>query len=234
MNETIIRRVPQAGAPWLIQCDFDGTISLDDVTDTLLAQHGRPGWQDLEAAWERGEIGSLQCMQGQIALLDMTLDQLHARLDEISLDPGFARFAALARRYGVEIQVVSDGLDYAIEHLLAREGLTGLPVLANHLQPAGPATWRLQTPWSRPACVSAHCKCGQLARAHAGGHRVLYIGDGSSDFCVSGQADFVLAKSRLRTYCREQGIAHASFDDFGQATALLPWLLQTLSLEVPA
>ena len=33
---------------WTIQCDFDGTISLQDVTDTLLQRHGMPGWEDLE------------------------------------------------------------------------------------------------------------------------------------------------------------------------------------------
>ena len=33
---------------WTIQCDFDGTISLQDVTDTLLQRHGMPGWEDLK------------------------------------------------------------------------------------------------------------------------------------------------------------------------------------------
>ena len=32
---------------WMVQSDFDGTISLLDVTDTLLNRFGKPGWQEL-------------------------------------------------------------------------------------------------------------------------------------------------------------------------------------------
>ena len=55
--------------------------------------------------------------------------------------------------------------------------------------------------------------------------RVLYIGDSTSDFCVSGKADFVLAKYKLIDYCESQGIAHARFEHFAQATQLLEQVL---------
>ena len=51
------------------------------------------------------------------------------------------------------------------------------------------------------------------------------IGDGSSDFCVSEDADFVFAKRRLITHCTNAGIAHAAIDTFHDAIALLPRLL---------
>src|SRR5258708_24791411 len=66
----------------MVQSDFDGTISLLDVTDTLLNRFGKPGWQELEDAWERGEIGSRECMKGQVALLDMDEAELRARSEE--------------------------------------------------------------------------------------------------------------------------------------------------------
>jgi len=40
------------------------------------------------------------------------------------------------------IRVVSDGLDYAIQRILARYGLDGLPLAANHLAPAEPPRQR--------------------------------------------------------------------------------------------
>ena len=55
--------------------------------------------------------------------------------------------------------------------------------------------------------------------------RVLYIGDSTSDFCVSGKADFVLAKYKLIDYCESKGIAHARFEHFGQAARLLEQVL---------
>ena len=61
---------------WIIVCDFDGTISCDDVTDGILERFARPGWQQLESAWQRGEIGSAVCMSGQIELLDVSPEEL--------------------------------------------------------------------------------------------------------------------------------------------------------------
>jgi 2-hydroxy-3-keto-5-methylthiopentenyl-1-phosphate phosphatase len=55
---------------------------------------------------------------------------------------------------------------------------------------------------------------------------VLYIGGGSSDFCVSQRADFVLAKPKLAAYCAQRGIAHAPFAHFGEASARLAALLE--------
>jgi 2-hydroxy-3-keto-5-methylthiopentenyl-1-phosphate phosphatase len=49
------------------------------------------------------------------------------------------------------------------------------------------------------------------------------VGDSSSDFCVSHEADYVLAKYRLIGHCERHGIAHAPFQGFSDAT---PWLLQ--------
>ena len=219
---------------WMVQSDFDGTISLLDVTDTLLNRFGQPGWQELEDAWERGEIGSRECMKGQVALLDMSEPELKAHLDTIAIDAHFAAFVAEATAHGLKVQVVSDGIDYAIRHVLARHGLGHLEVIANHLVQTGERSWRLESPWASSRCAraSGNCKCERLAEQQAVHGRVLYIGDGSSDFCVSGKADYVLAKHKLIDFGEHNAIAHARFEDFRQATALLEKTL--LGLELPA
>jgi len=217
---------PSADRPapgWMVQCDFDGTISTVDVTDSLLQRFGQPGWQALEDAWERGEIGSRECMKGQVALLDMDRAELDAHLATIDVDPHFAAFVREARALGMPVQVVSDGIDHAIRTVLARHGLEDLPVIANRLVQAGPRQWRLESPWASAACAraSGNCKCERLQEQRARYGRVLFVGDSTSDFCVSGQADFVFAKYKLIGHCERQGIAHAPFADFGDTIALL-------------
>ncbi len=212
-----------ASAGWMVQCDFDGTISTADVTDSLLQRFGQPGWQALEDAWERGEIGSRECMKGQVALLDMDRAELDAHLETIEVDPHFAAFVREARKLGMPVQVVSDGIDYAIRSVLARHGLDGLPVIANRLVQAGPRQWRLESPWASGRCerASGNCKCERLAEQRALHGRVLFVGDSTSDFCVSGRADFVFAKYKLIAHCESKGIAHAPFVGFSDTLQML-------------
>lgn len=211
---------------WSILCDFDGTVTQQDVIDGLLERHGLPGWQQLEEDWLAGRIGSRECMQRQVALLDMDAGQLRAWLDAVPVDPDFSAFVAAARDRGHAVGIVSDGIDHAIHHILARFGLADLPVAANHWEPTpAPRRWRLTSPHAAADCGAGTCKCARIGLARSGDARpVLLIGDGRSDFCASGAADFVLAKGRLAGYCRERRIPHQPIAGFGAALELLPQL----------
>ncbi len=39
---------------WTILCDFDGTISVEDMIDSLLDRFGAAGWEVLEQDWRAG------------------------------------------------------------------------------------------------------------------------------------------------------------------------------------
>jgi len=212
---------------WTVLCDFDGTVSTVDVTDRLLESHARPGWRQIEARWLRGEIGSRECLAGQVALLDMSRGELEQALDAIEIDAYFARFAAEAERRGIALAIVSDGLDLAIAGVLQRHGLGHLPVRANRLEQTGERRWRLAFPFAQGSCLSAsgNCKCA-LANAHAGIERVLYIGDGASDFCVAPRADRLFAKGRLLEHARGSGIACEPLRTFEDAIHALDRLEQ--------
>jgi 2-hydroxy-3-keto-5-methylthiopentenyl-1-phosphate phosphatase len=220
---------------WTILCDFDGTIAVEDTTDTLLERFGQSGWEKLETDWREGRIGSHDCMAGQVALLDMNRAELDAHLAERTIDPAFAAFVRAAHRSGLHIEVLSDGLDYAIRTILGRNSLDWLPITANRLESAGERTWTLAFPNAYSACrvASGTCKCARADSARIGRKRVLLIGDGASDFCIAESADFVFAKDKLIAHCREKNIAHAAIDGFADALDLLPALIAG-ELAVPA
>jgi 2,3-diketo-5-methylthio-1-phosphopentane phosphatase len=211
---------------WTILCDFDGTISVEDITDSLLERFGRPGWQDLEQAWRRGEIGSHDCMAQQVGLLEATRAEINAHLDDMSIDRAFPHFAAAARAVGVPLTIVSDGLDYAIRRILSRHGLDDLPVVANRLQAVGAQGWRLDFPYGKTGCRSGNCKCACADTARMEHKRVLLIGDGASDFCVAGEVDLVFAKHRLIEHCRAAAIPYVPITGFADALDLLPTLVR--------
>jgi 2,3-diketo-5-methylthio-1-phosphopentane phosphatase len=212
---------------WTILCDFDGTVALDDTTDTLLERFGRSGWEVLENDWRAGRINSHDCMAGQVALLDMNRAELDAHLAQREVDPAFAAFVKLAHADGIHIEIVSDGLDYAIRTVLGRYGLDWLPITCNRLQPVAEREWRLEFPNANATCrvASGTCKCARAERAQAARKHTLLIGDGASDFCVAESADFVFAKGKLIAHCIAKRIPHAAIEGFADALDLLPALV---------
>lgn len=212
---------------WSILCDFDGTIAIEDITDTLLERYARHGWETLEHDWRGGRIGSRECMAGQIGLLDVSRAELDAHLDHMRIDPDFPAFARDVATAGISLRIVSDGLDYAIRAILARHHLQDLPVHANQLVADGERGWRLEFPYADPDCRSGSgmCKCAKVAKSRARQQRVLLIGDGVSDYCAAERADFVFAKHRLLEHCRATGIPHVPIVGFADALHLLPALI---------
>lgn len=211
---------------WTILCDFDGTITLEDVTDALLAKLGRPGWEDLETQWRSGRIGSRECLAGQVSLLGGDASDLDAVIDGIGIDPDFSRFATIARSMGVPVVILSDGLDYAIQRILAAHGIDApLQIVANRLLRTQVGAWQLCFPHARAGCRSGNCKCAHAQQQQSSGRSTLLIGDGQSDVCVAGRADFVFAKDSLLEHCRSAGIAHHPIAGFAEAASLLPGLL---------
>jgi 2-hydroxy-3-keto-5-methylthiopentenyl-1-phosphate phosphatase len=208
-------------ASWSVVCDFDGTVSEQDVTDSLLLRFARPGWQELEAQWEAGRIGSRACMAGQVALLDCTKEELDAHVAGSAIDPGFRSFVEAVDAEGASLTIASDGFGEVIAAMLARAGLAHLPVRASRLVQAGPRRWALEFPHARTACTSASatCKCACVCSDAARG--ALLVGDGASDFCAATRADLTFAKSRLLDRCVMLGLPHRPIRGF--ADALVAW-----------
>jgi 2-hydroxy-3-keto-5-methylthiopentenyl-1-phosphate phosphatase len=204
--------------------DFDGTIATVDTTDALLERFALPQWQDIEAAWKAGHIGSRECMVRQVDLIRATPADIDGFIGGLDIDPGVAAFFAYARELGLEVTVVSDGLDRTVNAVLARCGIEAA-ARANHLEHVGADRWRLSFPHAKSDCaaLSGNCKC---ATPHAAPVSLrVVVGDGRSDFCVAEQADFVLAKSKLIDHARLHKLPHATFATFAEAKVqLAAWL----------
>ncbi len=215
---------PTTPKDWSIICDFDGTIAPFDVTDAILDEFAHPSWKDVEYEWLSGKITARACMQQQVELIDAPPRALDAWLDHIPLTDGFREFAGLCKTRGLNLIVVSDGLDYAIKRILFRHGV-GVPVLANRLRCRGDSGYRLEFPYGVPGCASGVCKC---AVAKAMGGEILLIGDGRSDCCVAGAATLVLAKQgkELKRRCVSENYLFREFDDFFDVAAVLEETMQ--------
>src|SRR2546423_5439290 len=80
--------IPRAEAAqvWI---DFDGTLAGRDVLDDLIRRFSiDDSWKMIEERWQAGLIGSRQCLEQQLALLDLSNEELNGFLDSVPLDPG--------------------------------------------------------------------------------------------------------------------------------------------------
>ena len=204
----------------IVFTDFDGTITQRDVTDEILAQLAHPSWQAVEQEWTRGLIGSRECLERQIALVNASTEELDALIDAVPVDPAFSHFYHFTRERRIPLYVLSEGFDYVIARVLERAGMVG-PV-RNGLQVFSSAL-RLEGrrliptfPHSVEPCEHGcgTCKAALLRRFGKGNHPVIFVGDGLSDRFAVDEADVVFAKRQLLAYCQEHGKACRPFKTF--------------------
>lgn len=223
--------------PIVVYCDFDGTITQSDTVDFLLNRLADPQWLEIEARWEKGEIGSRECMGAQIPLIQGGWPAIETALADVKVDPTFGRFALWCKWHKIPLVIVSEGMDRVIQTLFQREKIEVDSVWANHLSEAEDGTLSLGFPNASPdpACRSGLCKCRVLsneipalpeAPPEPQTLRVV-IGDGMSDRCWAAEADLLFAKSKLKTYCEKNDIPHLPFEDFDQVYAVLNQLRKT-------
>src|SRR5438128_2410147 len=200
----------------IVFSDFDGTVTQTDVTDEILTRLADPAWRGVEQEWVRGEIGSRECLERQMALVRASARELNALIDAVPVDPGFAEFCRFTEERALPFYVVSDGFDYVIRRVLSRSGVDG------RLRVRG-RRWLTAFPHPATGCEHgcATCKAGVMKRLGRGHAPVVFIGDGLSDRFAVEEADLVFAKHELLRYCLGNGIAFEPFRTFADVQARL-------------
>jgi 2-hydroxy-3-keto-5-methylthiopentenyl-1-phosphate phosphatase len=198
--------------------DFDGTISTVDVGMHLLDRAASPEWWELHEQFERGEIGSRECLLGQWALLEGDPATLRAVAAEVALDPGFVPLVDEVRDTGAELVVVSDGFGFYVLDACAP---LGIDVLTNAVDFA---TGELRFPHEDPQCACSACgvcKQAPIRDAQWRGRTTVLIGDGASDRPAASLADVVFAKDPLASWCSASGVAYTPFETLDDVRGVL-------------
>lgn len=194
--------------------DFDGTVTRTDVAEDLLREFAPPKWWDVEELHRARKIGTRETMVRQFALVHASQEEMIRFVDaHVELDETFPPFVAWCRRRRIPLEIVSEGLDFYLAHLLDRWGID-VPVRTNHAT-AVEGRVRITYPYADPTCdLCGTCKLRRLFDLRVAGHRVVYVGDGHSDLCPAVEADEVFAKKELADLCREEAIDFFPFDTF--------------------
>jgi 2-hydroxy-3-keto-5-methylthiopentenyl-1-phosphate phosphatase len=205
-------------------CDFDGTVTTVDIAEAILKKFTGDGWYQFEKDYRAGKLASREALRRQFALVKATKGQIiGAALDSAKITPGFEDFVRYCQSRSIPFVVLSEGLDFYIERILAS---TGVDVEwhsnMGRFKENGLEVEFLDNVEECNSC--GNCKLGRLKAMRKRGWEIVYIGDGHSDLCPAQVADHVLAKGALLTELRKRGVRCTKFGDFRDCARYLEGL----------
>ncbi|MDQ2858922.1 MAG: HAD-IB family phosphatase [Candidatus Eremiobacteraeota bacterium] len=198
--------------------DFDGTITDRDTFDVLVSHFaGADAWYASEAGLRDGSLALRDVLQLQASYVRGTLEDVAALLRrEVRFDPGFAPFARACRASGIDVTVVSSGLEPIVRGRLHDAGVDDIPVIANDIEPARDG-WVIHF---RDPVGNGTDKAALVLAAKARGRYTVFIGDGVSDYDAALVADrrYAKAGSALERFLCGRNVKATSFASFSEIT----------------
>jgi 2-hydroxy-3-keto-5-methylthiopentenyl-1-phosphate phosphatase len=207
--------------PLALLIDYDGTVALTDVSDTVMAEYVAGGWEAEAAAYDAGLIGSRRLMDLEMAMVDSDPAELLKTAAAQPHDEGFVSFVRRAQEAGIPVEIVSDGFGFFIEPAIAALGVPELPIVTALTTFQGRRA-RIDYPNGNPRClVCGTCKRDRVLAHRTAGRRVVFVGDGESDRYAAGYSDVVFAKRALVRICLEAGWPFHRWTEFREIEAWL-------------
>ncbi len=203
MNEMIV-----------VQCDFDDTITVGNVSTAIREMFGPDSWTSMEEEYLSGKYSVEESNIRQFALVKAARQEIvDFVLGDVVIRYGFEEFVGHCRGEGIRLVVVSGGLDLYINPVMAHLGYEDLEVFSavTHFTADGIRV-EYTDPWGNS--VIQGFKEAFVRHLKRNGDTVIYIGDGLSDVTPAAEADYVIARSSLQRYLSGKGIPFVGFETF--------------------
>ncbi len=201
----------------VVQCDFDGTVTIGEVSRLLLEEFADGDWQNIGKDYTEGRISVQTCNIMQFAMVKAgrrTMTDFLLNSGRVKIRPGFNELIEYCARHSFDFVIVSNGLRFYIKTILDSLGIDGIDIHAAHCRfsPGG-----MELTYSSPDSGLAETGFKEIyARIlRESGYDVMYyLGNGASDIYPARQADHIFAVDGLLECCRRDGIRHTPFETF--------------------
>jgi 2-hydroxy-3-keto-5-methylthiopentenyl-1-phosphate phosphatase len=206
----------------LILCDFDGTISLKDVTNAIMDHFTGPDWRaTLLPDYRAGQISHFQIMSGLYGNLKTPLPELlEFSRQSTRLRSNFDQLVNFCREQNYHLAVVSGGVDFYIRQHLPPD-IPFYSYLGQYDE--AEQLWRVSLPdWPLVDLTAGQDfkvrVLEELRRKYPADTPAIFIGDGFNDGPVAQQADrvFAVRGSNLTKVLRGRGKPFTEFEDFAE------------------
>jgi len=205
----------------LVQCDFDGTITEEDVSFMMLDAFADGDWRRLFREYQEGKMSVGHFNMEAFAMVKADRESLLRLIrGKMMIRPGFQEVVACCHRKGFRFVVVSNGLDFYIQEILEGIGMAYIEVFAARtrfhaegleVQYVGPDGSPLDEDFK-----------GAYVNSFLGeGYRIIYMGNGTSDILPARQCHYVFATGVLLDHCKQTNLDCTSFTDFNEVVKVL-------------
>jgi len=212
----------------LVQCDFDGTVTEEDISFLLLDAFAQGDWRQLLQQYREHKISVGEFNTMAFAMVKADKHRLLEALQGgVKVRAGFHELVTYCLEKGLRLVIVSNGLDFYIRAVLEDLGLGNIEVYAAQasfhpegmkVQYLGPDGKRLEDGF-KEAYIESFLRLG---------YRVIYIGNGDSDVAPAKSAHHVFATGDLLAYGKENNLNCKPFKDFRDVVKDLEQISQSL------
>ena len=209
----------------LVQCDFDGTITEEDMSFLLLDSFANKSWRRLLTEYREGRMSVGYFNTEAFAMVKADRQTLLKFVrSKVKIRAGFHELLAYCRRKGFRFVIVSNGLVFYIEAILRDTGIDNIDVLAaqTHFSPKG-----IEAKYIGPEGnqIQDGFKEAYIRLFLRNGYCVVYVGNGISDASPAKQAHHIFATGELLDYCKQANLnctPFADLNDVVRGLELLP------------
>ncbi len=202
-----------------VQIDFDGTVTVEDVSFLLLDTYVGSVWREYLKEYTSGKIpvGAFnKKVFGMMKADRKTMTDMVLSSERVKIRPGFRELIECCSGKGFKIVIVSNGLIFYIEAILKSlgvRGIKGMEIYAakNEFQAGG-----LKVAYIGPdgTELEAGFKEAYTRMLVNKGYDVIYMGNGTSDIFPSRLAKYVFATADLLERCHKEKLDCFPFNDF--------------------
>ncbi|MFC2056347.1 MtnX-like HAD-IB family phosphatase [Chloroflexota bacterium] len=205
----------------LVQCDFDGTITEEDVSFVMLDAFAGGDWRQLFRDYEEGSITVGDFNTRAFSMVKVGRESLlEAVTGKIKVRPGFHELVAYCRRKGVRFVIVSNGLDFYIDNILTSIGMADLEVFAAQTRFHSDGL-KVQYIGPDGDYLDSDFKVAHVNSFLNEDYRIIYMGNGTSDFPPAQKSHHVFATGSLLEHCKEANLDCMPFTDFNEVVKAL-------------
>ena len=198
----------------LVQCDFDGTVTDKDVSFLLLDDFADGDWRKVLKQYQEGKITVGRFNTEAFAMIKADKRTLLEHIEnKLEIRSGFREMVEYCRNGGLRFVIVSNGQDFYIEKILSDIGMGDIEFFSARslFRPEGVIVQYIGPDGN---LLDSDFKETYVKLFLDEGYRIIYIGNGESDFLPAQQCHHIFATGNLLANCKQNNIACIPFTDF--------------------